>query len=201
VVFLRSLFLIIILNCSFPGAIFADYDSIFLKNYLKSLKSVQMEFEQIVDNVPSKGILLLQKPYNFRCHYSEGSPLLITGNSKFVHVYDYDLDEISNISRKDNMLRFIILNDEEVDQLNIVQTIDNSDSVEFVSIDEDNNEIIIKLSKLPLKLKRISINSFNGSNFIINFGNIKEVKVVDNSLFSIKNPKIFGPPKKLFDFQ
>jgi outer membrane lipoprotein-sorting protein len=194
----KKIFFLFLISLTFFNVAHAEYNELLLKNYLKSLKSVAIEFEQTLDNKTDKGILLIQKPYNFRCNYFENFPLLITGNSKFISVYDYDLDELSNISKDDNMLRFIILKDKDIDKLNISEIIDHSDSVEFISKEEDNSQSSIILSKSPLKLKRISLYNFNNNEeLIIDFKEINQVKNFDPSLFSIKNPKIFGIPNKL----
>jgi outer membrane lipoprotein-sorting protein len=193
----RTIAILFIINYIAIIPVYAVYDELLLKNYLKSLKSVAIDFEQILEDESAKGMLLIKKPHNFRCNYFSGSDLLIVGNRKFISIYDYNLNELSNIDRKDNMLHFIILNDEDIEKLNITQIIDYNDSVEFLSTDSEKNELSIILSKSPLKLEQISFSGLNQKQLIIQFGKIVEIENFNQSLFSIKNPKIFGPPSQL----
>ena len=173
------------------------YDEDFLKNYLKSLKSVVIEFDQVLGGDDAEGVLLVDKPNYFRCSYFKGSPLLITGNSSFISVYDYDLDELTNIDRNNNIFKFVILDNKQVDKIRINKINDYNDSIEFASEDDERNEFLITLSKNPIKLQRISSYDINGQELTINFKDIRKAKFGNKTLFSIKNPKLFGPPKKL----
>ena len=83
--FYTHLFLTVLLylGVTYPLASFAYDEKIvdIADNYLQNYKKFQVNFKQIdPDDKTHYGILLIDKPYKFRCNYFEPYPFLIVGS-------------------------------------------------------------------------------------------------------------------------
>ena len=170
-----------------------------LKLYLRDIQSVEVDFIQKDSNLTeAKGKLLINKPHRFRCNYYYPFPLLIVGNKSYVSVYDYDMEQISIIKSSENIFNFL-LEDE----------IDLEKDFNFESVQDDGNILTITIFHIISERRsRIAFNKntkelqmleiIEDDNLItIRFDKINKVREFSNDLFNIKNPEIFGPPKRL----
>ena len=97
---------------------FAD-DIKVLSDYLKSLKSISIDFTQYdARNGHVDGKLVIIKPDYFRCNYYKPYPLLIVGNKKEVAMYDYELEQATHIDKKENIFNFLL-----TDLLNLIRSL------------------------------------------------------------------------------
>lgn len=178
---------------------FAD-DINVLSDYLKSLKSVAIDFTQFdARGRKTEGKLIIIKPDNFRCNYYKPYPLLIVGNKKEVAMYDYELEQVTRINKKDNLFNFLLTENEEWKKDFILQEITNeSDRRTYKLYHEISDRFIyVILKKFPKTLLGIVIDEADGNIIEVNFSNIKEIKSAKKGFFSIPNPEMFGPPKRL----
>ena len=189
-----SLFLIL----SMQQAIAADV-SREIKTYIKSIKSIAVEFSQSDSHgSKSKGMLIIDKPHKFRCNYYEPFPLVIVGGSNYVSVYDYEMEHLSRIKAEDNIFNFLLVND-----------IDFENKFEILSAKTIGNKYVLKLKSNDLnKISEISFDKntkhikqmkiYEDNNTItLSFGPTKQIKNVSKSLFIMKDPDVFGKPDRL----
>jgi len=179
--------------------VFATLATKEVKAYISNIKSVALEFEQ-TDNRGNKasGMLIIDKPYKFRCNYYAPFPLLIIGNKNYVSVYDYEMEHLSRIKANENIFYFLL-----VDQINFDQEFD------IISAKEQNNKYIIKLNHPDLNRESqiefdkvtkqlISLKIFEDNNIItVDFIKTQKIRDVAGSLFIIQDPDIFGLPERL----
>lgn len=186
------------LTLSMQQAIAADVSGE-IKTYIRSIKSIAVEFSQGDSNgSKSKGMLIIDKPHKFRCNYYEPFPLVIVGGSNYVSVYDYEMEHLSRIKAEDNIFNFLLVND-----------IDFENKFEILSAKTIGNKYVLKLKSIDLnKISEISFDKstkhikqmkiYEDNNTItLSFGPTKQIKNVSKSLFIMKDPDVFGKPARL----
>ncbi|ABV74019.1 transcription elongation factor GreA [Rickettsia canadensis str. McKiel] len=170
-----------------------------LKTYLRTIKSVAIDFtqEDSKNNI-AKGKLLIRKPYNFRCNYYPPFPLVIIGTKNFVSMYDYDMEQVSRINRSENIFNFLLEDNENFDRYFVFESVINEGNIFKITIyhtlTEKRSEIIFNKATKQIELLKI----FENNNIVtITFDKIAKVQKFSDDLFKLKNPEIFGPPKRL----
>ncbi|MGC0372275.1 MAG: hypothetical protein DGJ47_000985 [Rickettsiaceae bacterium] len=169
-----------------------------IKSYIKNIKSIAVEFVQL-DSAGnrSEGMLIVDKPYKFRCNYYEPFPLLISGNTNYISVYDFEMKHISRIKAKENVFNFLLL--DEIDfskQFRILSSIKNQDGYVF-KIQSTQNDKISEIT-FDVQSKAIKQLKILEDNNIINlsFGRVFDISSPDEQLFLMPHPDRFGPPKR-----
>lgn len=169
------------------------------RNYLEKLQSVAIDYEQIDSKgISAKGKLLINKPYRFRCNYYTPFPIIVIGNSGYVSVYDYEMEQVSRIKPEENIFNFLLSDNSTLEK-----------GLRIESVSENNN--IIHLTFYHNDLERRSIINFDKVKSMITsietvdnedtirliFYEIIEVASFDKDLFILQNPEIFGVPPRL----
>ncbi len=173
-----------------------------LKTYLRKIKSVAIDFTQ-EDSYGKivKGKLLIHKPYNFRCNYYPPFPLVIIGTKNFVSMYDYDMEQVSQYNRRRVKINFNFLleDNEHLTRIYFVfEAVINARNISKITIyhtlTEKRSEITFNKATQQIEALKI----FEDNNIVtITFDKIAKVQKFSDDLFKIKNPEIFGPPKRL----
>ncbi len=173
-----------------------------LADYLSRIKSIAVEFIQTdTKGQSANGMLIIDKPYKFRCNYYDPFPLLIVGNKNYVSVYDYELKHFSRIKSEENIFNFLLL-----DQVDFEKDFEilyeqetggkNDGQIELMLYHEDsgrNSKITFDKSKKQLK----SIQIFEDDNEImISFKDTRNIQQANRKLFILQDPDIFGVPKR-----
>ncbi len=190
----------IILLALLTSAHYASADNISqeIKSYISSIKSIAVEFTQ-EDSTGrlAEGMLIIDKPYKFRCNYYEPFPIVIVGNKNYVSVYDYEMGHLSRIKAEENIFNFLL-----------VDKISFDNQFEILSAKESNGSYILRLKNHDLnkiseiwfdkKNKNIQkMQIFEESNSItLTFSNTMQISNIANSLFTMKDPEIFGIPDR-----
>ncbi|MDC0864618.1 outer-membrane lipoprotein carrier protein LolA [Rickettsiaceae bacterium] len=177
---------------------FADDFSGEIKSYIANIKSVAIEFVQSDESDhKSIGMLIIDKPYKFRCNYYEPFPLVIVGNKNYVSVYDYEMQHLSRIKASENIFNFLLL-----DQVNF------DGQFEILSESKTSGSYIIRLKhrgmdkvseiSFDIKSKDIKCMKILEENNIItlSFSKTHRITNVSKSLFIMKDPDIFGKPER-----
>ena len=170
-----------------------------IKSYITNIKSIAVEFTQSDNNGTfAKGMLIIDKPYKFRCNYYEPFPIVIIGNKNYVSVYDYEMENLSRIKAAENIFNFLL-----------VDKVSFDDQFEILSAQEFGSNYVIKLKRFDLnKTSEISFDKaskqikalkiFEDNNVItLTFDETKQISDVSRSLFIIKDPDIFDKPDRL----
>ncbi|AAU04307.1 outer-membrane lipoprotein carrier protein LolA [Rickettsia typhi] len=197
----KILFLIIICFCLSSIKAYSN-NNIHLsefKNYLRTIKSVAIDFTQ-EDSYGKivKGKLLIQKPYNFRCNYYPPFPLVIIGTKNFVSIYDYDMEQVSRINRSENIFNFLLEDNEDYDKDFVLESIINKGNIVNITIYHSKTEkrSEITFNKNIKQIEKLKI--FEDHNMVtITFDKITKVRKFSDDLFKFKNPEIFSPPERL----
>ncbi len=169
-----------------------------LKSYIIDIKKVAIEFKQ-EDNSGrlAEGILIIDKPYKFRCNYYEPFPIIIVGNKNYVSIYDYEMEHLSRIKSAENIFNFLLVDNINFDTL-----------FEIISAKEQYFEYVVTLKRIDLnKISEITFDKkskhiklmkiFEENNTItLKFEKTQQLKFVDRILFIMKDPVIFGKPER-----
>ena len=169
-----------------------------IKSYITNIKSIAVEFEQSDDNGQvARGMLIIDKPYKFRCNYYEPFPIVIVGNKNYVSVYDYEMENLSRIKSDENIFNFLL-----------VDKVSFDDQFEVLLAKEQGKDYIIKIKHHGLnKISEISFDKeskqiqtmkiFEENNVIsLIFGKTQIIHDVAKSLFIIRDPDIFDKPER-----
>ncbi len=195
------IFLVLLFNSKYLLAVNFSEE---IKSYITNIQSIAVEFTQSDSRSEksTRGMLIIDKPYKFRCNYYEPFPLLIIGNKNYVSIYDYEMENLSRIKAKENIFNFLL-----VDKVKI------EDQFEILSNKKQNKNYIIRLKHLEsnkisevvfdIKSKEIrTMKIFEEDNIItLTFDKTKMISRVAKSLFIIQNPNIFDKPKRLNKLQ
>lgn len=195
----RTLYLIICISIIFPHTTFGNETNNALKHiktFIQNIQSVAIEFEQIdIHNNKASGMLLIDKPYKFRCNYYPPFPIVIIGNKNYVSLYDYDMENISRMKSTDNIFYFLLEDNIDLNnKFSVVNTEELSDSYKLKLYHSDlNRTSAITFDKNTGHITLIQI--FEDNNIItLSINSVKQIKNVKQDLFIIQNPEIFGPP-------
>ncbi|MDX2050668.1 MAG: outer-membrane lipoprotein carrier protein LolA [Rickettsiaceae bacterium] len=173
-----------------------------LNNYLLSLDNVAIKFTQ--EEARGKkysGIILISKPDNFRANYDPPYPLVIVSNKNFITIYDYELEELSRLDAKDNIFKFLMNSSKKDNKLVITSCNDLGSQAEIhVLHTETDQKAKISYDKVADVLLGFELaneaGEFDYSSIKVKFHHFIRTKKLHASLFSIKNPKVYGPPKR-----
>ena len=191
--------LLIIFRANFAFASTEDQIIENIKSSIQNIQSVAISFEQS-DSKGTKatGVLVINKPHKFRVNYFKPFPLLIVGNKNYVSVYDDEMENLSRISAEENIFNFLL-----VDRINF------DDQFEVISAKEINGHYQLKLNHLDSgKTSEIVFNKntrdiemmeiVEENNVIkLKFGATQNLTKINNKLFILQDPDIFGKPAYL----
>lgn len=170
-----------------------------IKSYIRNIKTIAVEFSQSdSQGTKSDGMLVIDKPYKFRCNYYEPFPLVIVGNNNYVSVYDYEMEHLSRIKAEDNIFYFLLVNDIDFErnfEILSAKTIGNNYVFRLKSNEVDKISEI-SFDKNTKHIKQMKIYEENNT-ITVNFGQTKQIKNVSKSLFILQDPDVFGKPDRL----
>lgn len=192
---------LLILFLLFTSNAFAAVDSKIvndIEKYFHDLNNVVIDFTQVDQHgKESSGKFILNKPHNFRWNYFAPSPLLITGGKNFVSFYDYDLEQISRIKAKDNILQFLLRQEPFAHHFDILNTYQKAGNKHIVIKDREYEKTVHIAINHKNHLELIEIIEPDTTVTKISFANILKAHKFAPELFSIRDPDIFGAPPQL----
>ena len=169
-----------------------------IKSYISSIKSIAVEFIQ-EDSTGrlAEGMLIIDKPYKFRCNYYEPFPIVIVGNKNYVSVYDYEMGHLSRIKANENIFNFLLVDKVSFDnQFEILSAKQNNNSYVLRLKNHDLNKISeIWFDKKNKNIQKMQIFEEN-NNITLTFGNTMQIGNISSSLFIMKDPEVFGTPDR-----
>ncbi len=178
-----------------------------IDTYLNTLDKVAIKFIQTAtnndDEMAYTGLFLIQKPSKFRINYDIPHPLLIVGTKNFISIYDYDLEELSRVDAEDNIFKFLLELNINIQKFVVIEQcyyIDNSIELLVRHTKTDQKSMII-FEENPIKLKEMLIpydgNDINNGAIRISFREyFYYSRALNDDFFSIKDIKIFGALKR-----
>ena len=194
------LFLIVFLSPPCFAEIDADAMKEF-KSYLGSLKSVAIDFRQEdTRGSTAEGTLIIVKPNKFACNYYAPYPLFISGNKSYVSVYDFDLGQLSRIDAGDNMFNFLLTSKVDIENnfhINEATKTPDEIIVELFSTEMDRTTRVTISLKPHRQLKSIVTEESDDNVIKLDVQKVSQITDVDDSLFIIRNPEIYGKPARL----
>lgn len=168
------------------------------KSYLHKLNSVAIEFTQTdTQGGGTKGMLLIEKPYKFRCNYYPPFPLVIIGNKNYVSVYDYDMEQTSRIKSSENIFNFLLVDDIDLSKYFKLESINDAGDKLIVTLKHIQSDKIstVTFDKAEGRIEQMDI--IEDDNVItLQFDKPQFVQNFDKDLFEMKNPEIFGAPSR-----
>ncbi len=153
--------------------------------YINSIASMQANFTEIQDNTNElQGKIWLMRGGMLRLEYESPRKVTLVKNRSIVSYYDHELNELSHIKDKGEILDLIL--GEPMGTATKVKRID--DHYVLSTRGSDSGEILIKLlwdAKSGFNIDSIHI-SDGDSQSVMKFSNIKLNEKLDNLLFSLK---------------
>lgn len=168
-------------------------------NYLSTLDSFLLEFEQHTKKTKASGTLLIQRPERMRCNYNEPYPLLITSNKNQTSVYDYEMDQLSSANPQDTPFYFLLSKNVSLDKnFEIIHALAGPNG-DLISLRHKDTETVVHIliSNKTHHLERLIIVQPGSEEVDVQFRQVVPIKWFNNKLFMIRNPKIFGAPERL----
>lgn len=160
-----------------------------IKNYVEKLNHVALKFTHYTLTSNNTGVLILQKPYDFRLNYDEPYPLLVVGTKNFISMYDYDLEELSKIDASSNDVTFLLMDTISDDKYEIVSCFMNKDRIGMDLLNKSNNIMsniyFTRFPKDKLKIESMTIHQSDGTNDDVVFDEIVSIKTCPKSLFTL----------------
>lgn len=188
-----------------------------IEQYIKTLPDCIIEFKQEVSNSNQviDGVLVLSKKYGLRCNYFDPSPLLIVLTKANIAIYDYKLNSLTKDYVHFDLWNFLLTG--EVNKNSEVIEIASANNLDYIVIKHEelfiakiafNNKITLNpqtktQNTIITSIAFIEIIENENDIIRLNFINTNYVKNLNKDLFIIREPNIFGKPKKLnfHDFQ
>ena len=170
-----------------------------LESYVREIKSVAIDFKQTdSEGNIATGKLLIDKPLKFRCNYYAPFPLLIVGNKNYLSVYDYDMDTLSRVEAAENIFRFLLLDDIEIEKhFDVKDVILENNIIKFVLYHRDSDRLsAVSFNQNSKQIVELEITEGDNTTNII-FLSTAQVTNFDTDLFTLKNPDIYGAPVRL----
>ena len=155
-----------------------------LELYIREIKSIAIDFKQTdSQGTVATGKLLIDKPLKFRCNYYAPFPLLIIGNKNYLSIYDYDMDQLSNI---------------EIEKyFDIKNIITQKDTIKFVLYHHDSGKIsAVSFDTTSKQITQMEIIEGDSTTEIA-FSAVHKASNFDPDLFILKNPDVYGAPARL----
>lgn len=189
----------LILITIFSNNIIFAYDfSQEIKSYISNIKSISVEFIQTdSNNIIANGMLIIDKPYKFRCNYYAPFPIVIIGNKNYVSVYDYEMEYLSRIKSSENIFNFLLTDNIKFEnEFEILYSEEKGNYYIFKIREYDTDKIAeICFDKESKHIKSMKI--FEDNNIItLDFYLTRKIHNVNSRIFDIKDPDIFGAPKR-----
>jgi outer membrane lipoprotein-sorting protein len=175
-------------------------DAEIITKYLQNLNSAAMDFLQVDSRgAKAEGKLIIVKPHRFRCNYYAPYPLLVLGNKYEIIVYDYQLEQTTRIDAKENLFNFLLADTAEWNKNFRIENIIQDKGATLFKLYHHSTDrtISVVLRDNPLELKQIIIDEPDGNIIDIMISNVTFIKNVDNGLFTLPNPDVFGVPNRL----
>lgn len=209
-----SFVLLLIYNIAYPSDNISSrandnqiiYDESTIDNfisYIQTLKSVSIEFLQtdVLGN-SAEGILLINKPFKFRCNYYPPFPILIVGNKKFVTIYDYEMENTTYIDTNENIFNFLMVNGIDLKKHFDVQIAKSDDNISIIQLKHEASDRVVDIIFNKTKNMLEEIKVYENDNVVtLRLKKIEHVKKFNDRLFEFKNPEVFGTPDHLYKEQ
>ena len=193
---IRSLIIIISLcilhvDSSFANSMQQDLQKII--NYFNNLKRLKVNFEQKDYNGLSKGKITLSKPGKIRIDYYTPVPIILIDNNHKITYYDVNLDQISYIAEKNDILELLTSNlyKEKIARYSYIGA--DHMKITFNSNDTLARKIDVIASLSPVRIRKINIydDSQNNANDIkLSLQDHSYPRMIDDSLFYLHKFKV-----------
>ncbi|MFO1129918.1 MAG: outer membrane lipoprotein carrier protein LolA [Rickettsiales bacterium] len=181
-----------------------------VQNYLKNLPDFIIDFKQIsnINSNISAGTLIVSKKYGLRCNYFEPHPLLIILNNSNIAVYDYKLNSLIKDSIQFDLWNFLLTGSfGKSSEIIEITSADNQDHIvmqyenSFVAKLTFSNKKILNNQKkeefIITSIASIEIIENETDSIILEFSDLRFIIDIDKNLFILRDPNIFGKPKRL----
>jgi outer membrane lipoprotein-sorting protein len=169
-----------------------------IQQNLKGLDKVAIEFVQTAkNNNIANGKLLIQRPSFFRCNYYPPYPLLIVGGKRYISMYDYEMETVSFINLKDNIIH-LLFDVNFGSYFKILAALETSKYIALKLIYEKNQQPLeVFFDNKSFNLAKVVFTELDEPSITIEFDKPVAVKKFKKELFEMGNPKIFGAPRHL----
>ncbi len=155
---------------------------------IKEKNNVAILFEQ---GESAMGEIVIKRPSNMKITYHPPSPFVITLGKKYLSIYDFDMEQISRIeSNNSNIYQFFLRPEKLLAGCKVKE--EGNDIYAY------NDDFLMHMKKAPFSIIELSI--YHPEPLHIRFIKERHLESIPDSLFIIKDPEIFGAPKRKMYF-
>jgi outer membrane lipoprotein carrier protein len=171
-----------------------------LERYLKGLRTLTSEFEQITLSadggrmVESQGTLYLKRPGRFRWEYRKPVEQIIVADGKRVWLHDLELDQVSHQSQNsalEGTPAQLLAADDPIERHFRVLPWDGGEGRQWVELqprDPDSQVVKIRIGFIGEKLDTLLMEDSFGQLTRFSFTKTRRNRALDNSLFRLDQP-------------
>ena len=173
------------------------------KNRISKMDSYVAYFTQKeIDKDETYGAIIFKKNVGIRFNYFEPHPILLTITKKNVYLYDYEMENLSIVKASESPIYFLLKQDLDFDKNLRVTKATKDKNFYYIDLFHIDTETTVSIvyNYSENQIKSIDVLDHNKKNISIIFE--KTIKIdnintkIDNEIFKVKNPKIYGKPKR-----
>ena len=166
-----------------------------IEDYLNRITTLSADFIQIdPEGNEANGKLYLSRPGKLRWQYELPTPTLIVVKNNLITYYDYELEQESHASAKNNLAAFLARPKIELhSDVKIHNFIHKAGYLQITMVKkQQSNDGMLSLifNEVPIALKKIELTDAAGQLTSVTLHNIKQGIKLDDQLFIFKNPKL-----------
>jgi outer membrane lipoprotein-sorting protein len=169
-----------------------------IQNYLNSIRSFKANFLQ-EDSFGNngKGVIYLQKPYNFRIETLQPFHNVIIGDESLIVFHDYELNETSHATSGNEAINLLVadrinFNDPKIEIISFTNN-PNTTEIEFADkMSPDLGSMTMTFRNHPIELVQVKTKKENIT-VVMNFYNRETNTKIDKKHFTFDYLKVKNP--------
>ncbi|MBY0355442.1 MAG: outer membrane lipoprotein carrier protein LolA [Rickettsiales bacterium] len=168
-----------------------------LLTYLNGLTTIESEFVQVApDGSLATGRFFLKRPGKMRWQYNPPVPVLMISNGSTLTYYDFELDQVSNVSLDETLAGFLARETINFDPKAVkILELTEQDHVIRLRLTQtnqpDEGELTLEFSDAPLQLRNMIVKDASGQETNVSLTNAQFGLKLDNKLFIFRDPRIY----------
>ena len=185
-----------------PAKVGAEHhgDIIRIENYLNELKSVSANFLQVNDHGEMRhGTIAIQRPGKMRVNYDPPQPDFIIADGSFVHIWDAEMKQQTNVPVGDSIAEFILREHIKLaGDVTVTRFTRHPNKLEVslvATADPGEGELTLIFEDNPLKLRQWRILDAQGRTTGVNLENAHEGVSFASNTFDFIPPNLGGLKK------
>jgi outer membrane lipoprotein-sorting protein len=165
-----------------------------VERYLSELTTIVSDFTQIApDGSLTSGKFYLKRPGKMRWQYNPPTPILMVSNGSTLVYYDYELEQVSNVSLDSTLIGFLAEQNIELGKSIGVTDISSSAGVIRVTLLQrdkpSEGQLMLEFSEKPFMLRNMVITDATNQITSVSLNDAKFGIPLEDNLFVFRDPR------------